>query len=514
MKKKSTILLLLMIISSLFIYGCSVNTEDIVPESIPLEDSIREIIISKGENYDFLTDELFIKKVNELGLSNNFTIGNLDDDNIPELIVFVKRNPDDTNDQGKLEVYKFNGEKYTLLDSVGMNYDNANYQMVIGKISETQNGLLLNNQVGANAGVTYGYILDNGKLKSILSDKKLSLISSETKNEIKDIDNDGILEFSIYAIDPETENKNTDSTGKIVLWYKWDGKDGGILVQTERVAENSIMSTVSINSAQDEKRVADEEIFLYLKDHIAELDKTQLTDEIKAHINKLNSSLDAKSLELDSLIIKYKGDRNFDYLEEKYGLSLERLNDLEYLKREKILQTEVELKEHLIKHISMGYKVQTTEGMYHYVINHKKFIDAFGANMTKEYRDYMNIKSKESSEAFLKDGALLIPREKLAERIIAIEGFRKTYPYSEFINELNEMYKRYVVNFIYGNVNTPNYDNNKKYSDGSIALFQDTINKYPESYLSDILQQFISDISLNMNILTDEIKEKINKLII
>ena len=150
MKNKFTILLLLLIIiSSLFIYGCEVSTEDIIPESMPIEDSIKEIISSKGENYDFLNDELFIKKINELGISNNFTLGNLDDgDSIPELVVFKDRNPEDTNDQGKLEVYKFNGEKYDLLDSIGMNYDNNNQQMAIGKVSETQNGLLLINQVG------------------------------------------------------------------------------------------------------------------------------------------------------------------------------------------------------------------------------------------------------------------------------------------------------------------------------------------------------------------------------
>jgi hypothetical protein len=517
MKNKFTILLLLLIIiSSLFIYGCEVSTEDIIPESMPIEDSIKEIISSKGENYDFLNDELFIKKINELGISNNFTLGNLDDgDTIPELVVFKERNPEDTNDQGKLEVYKFNGEKYDLLDSIGMNYDNNNQQMVIGKISETQNGLLLINQVGSNASVTYGYILENNKLKSILNNKKMSLISSDTKSEIKDVDGDGILEFSIYIIDPETEEQNSQEYDKIVLWYKWDEKDSGNLIMTDRSADTQSLDIMTFKSNDENIDIPDENFITYLKEHSSEYDKYKISELIGEHINKLNSNIEANSLELDKLITKYQGDNNFDYLEKKYGLSLERINDLEYLKREKILQTEPELKEQLIKNISMDYKVTTTEGMYNYVVNYKKIIDNFGLNTTKEYRDYLNIKSRESNEAFLKDGALMISREKLAARIVEIESFRKTYPYSEYIDELNEMYKKYVLNFIFGNVNTPNYDDsNKKFSDGSIAVFQNTINKYPESYLSEILQQFISEISLNANTFNQEIKEKINNLII
>ena len=514
MKNKFTILLLPLIISSLLIYGCETNTKDIIPESISIEDSIKEIIVSKGENYDFFHDELFIKKVNELGLSNNFTLGNLDDDNIPELAVFIERNPADTNDQGKLEIYKFNGEKYNLLDSIGMNYDNKNHQMVIGKISETQNGLLLTNQVGSNASVTYGYILENGKLKSILNDKKMSLISSETKNEIKDIDEDGTLEFSIYTIDPETVDQSPDGSDKITLWYKWDGNNSGNLIQIDRIARNPALGIMDFGSVDDNIKIGDENFISNLKEGISKYDKYEISELIGNHIDMLNSSIDANSLQLYNLFIKYQADNNFDYLENKYGLSLERINDLEYLKREKILQAEPELKNHLIKYIGMGYRVQTTEGMYHYVVNYSKFVDNFGANITKEYRDYLNIMSRESNDAFLKDGALMISRERLANRIVEIEGFRKTYPYSDHIDELNKMYRKYVINFIYGNINTPNYDNNNKFSDGSIVVFQNTINKYPEAYLSDILQQFIKEISPNSNILNDEIKEKINNMII
>lgn len=510
MSKKSILILVLMIISSMLIYGCEIAPKDIVPSTMPLEDSIKEIIRSKGEGYDFLQDELFIRKINELGIEHDFTLGNLDEDNIPELVVFVERNPQDTSDKGKLEVYKFSGERYEVLDSVEMNYDNSNYLLVVGKISENQNGILLSNQVGGNAGVTYGYILENSKLKSILNDKKLSLVSIAPKNEIKDIDEDGILEFSIYTIDPETEDTNPETADKMILWYKWDGKDSGELIQIDRFSDAAIVNEVNTESIE-----AYNDLNLsHLIGHKDEYNRYELTDIIKNLIEVLDSSKENLSIELNNLYIKYQEGNNFDYLNNKYGLSLDRLNDIDYLNREKVLQSEPDLKSNLIDSLNKGYRIQSAEGSYFYEIDYQKIIQVFGDYLTKEYRDYLKIKAKMVNSPILADAALIVTRDKIAERIVEIENFRLTYPYSNFIDEINNIYSFYVSNFIYGNVNTPNFESNNKYNEGSIAVFQDTINKYPHTHFADILKNTINLLNANLNILTDDIKEKINNSII
>ena len=85
--------------------------------------------------------------------------------------------PNNIEDEGSLEIYKFNGEEYTILDSISMNFDNTNHQIEIGKISENQKGMFVCNQVGAHSGITYGFILEDRKLKNILNDNKIQLIS-------------------------------------------------------------------------------------------------------------------------------------------------------------------------------------------------------------------------------------------------------------------------------------------------------------------------------------------------
>ena len=96
-----------------------------------------------------------------------------------------------------------------------MNYDNTNYELVIGKIGPKQNGILLNNQAGSQSGITYGFILEDGKLVKALNENKINLISINTENEIMDINKDGILEFSILTIDPENRDPSTKDANKI-----------------------------------------------------------------------------------------------------------------------------------------------------------------------------------------------------------------------------------------------------------------------------------------------------------
>lgn len=517
MTKKLVFSLIMLILTS-FIYGCGIVSEDFVPVKIPLEDSIKQIILSKGENYDFLQDELFISKINEMGLAGNFTMGHLDEDNIPELAVYIERDPQDTNDPGRLEIYKFTGEKYEIIDSINMNFDNSNNIMVIGKISETQNGLLISNEVGAHSAVTYGFILENGKLKDILNSKKIPLISTYADNEIKDIDNDGILEFSIYTIDPETNAQSASESDNLILWYKWDGNDSGEVIMVERPLQYSMDTSVKMFSAEIATSYIDdipsEPVNISeLETSIENLDSFDATDKVRSYIDNLKNPT-LRNNELTSILKKYTATSNSDFLNTKSDLSLDRLNDLEYLRREKIMLSEPELKSHLINHLEMGYKVGLSEGEFSYLVDYQMFVNKFGDSILKEYRDYLLIKSRDTNEPYTNNGSLIISRDKIGERIIEMEKFKLRYPYSVYIEDINYDYSAYIRAFLYGTTNSPNYAEGNKYTEGNMAVFNNTINKYPESHLSDILRTFIQELSFNSNILTDEIRTKINNLII
>jgi hypothetical protein len=519
MRRKTTFVILVLIIGILII---SCTKKESLPSNLTLEQSIKEIITSKGNGYNFLKDQGYMEHMNKLGKEltpNNtseethYAIGDLDGDTIPELAVFKQRNPDDVNDEGSLEIYKFNGEKYKIIDKIAMNYDNTNYQIVIGRITENQNGLLLNNQVGAHSGITYGFILKDGKLKEILNEKKLPLISVYTSNEIKDIDNDGILEFSIYIIDPETEDSSSVGSDKITLWYKWDGKDGGTIVDLERKDLSTIPSDKDV--FQQAKDLIDSnlfESFNYIFENQDKLSKFDNTELLKGYISKLENMLSDKNTELENLFAKYDKVNNYDYLTKKYGLTLNKFNDIEYLKREKILIDEPELKQYLIDNITLGYKLTSSEGMYYFVIDNQKFIDAFGKKITNEYVDYLKILALDTNLPYLNDGALTISLEKLAERIISLENYKMIYPYSNLLSKVDGLYKNYVLIFLYGDNHDPhfNYETNVMKKE-ILDQFNEVVNEYNYSYFADIIKEFRGELGKNGNKINDRIRKTMNQ---
>lgn len=517
MYRKIFIIFLVLFILSIITISCS--NEKTLVTTLSLEESIKEIIVSNGNNYDFLSDELYISHMNQLGkelVTNTeasplpFALGNLDDDNIPEIVVFKERDPNNMLDEGSLDLYKFNGDKYELIDSVSMNFDNTNYQIEIGKISEDQSGILLNNQVGAHSGITYGFILEENILKSILDGRKTPLISIYPDNKIKDIDDDGILEFSIFTIDPETVESSAVASDKMTLWYRWNGKDSAELLRVERKDYSNDPSNKKLYEEAN-RLISMEfneslEFIIENKDKLSNYDNTELLME---YIEKLNDLSYNKGIEIQDLFVKYQEDKNYDFIFKKYDLTMEKLNSLEYLKREKVLRDEEELKQHLIKHINLGYKLYTSEGMYYYIVNNQKFVDNFSGNITNEYTDYLRILALDTNEPFMNDGALTISNERLAERILLLESFKMIYPYSNELDKVNEKYELYLSVFLYGDLHKPNYDRKTlKMSDEAMMTIEQTIERYPYTNFADFLRDFEKWIKENNLIINDEIREK------
>lgn len=498
MKIKSIFFILIILTFGIVLTGCTLDGS--MPGVIPLEESVKEIINSKGENYDFLEDELYNIKIEELietildkldTYNINYKVGNLDEDSVPEIAVFVERNPEDTEDQGLLQIYKFNGESYVVLDEIGMNYDNNNYGLEIGLLSTNQPGLIINNQVGAHSGITYGYILEEGKLKSILNHNKINLLSVYTDNQIKDIDGDGILDFSVYTIDPETIELSSAGSDKITLWYKWDGNDSTILTKVEREIPDlesnkqifrTINSTISVNDLEALKTLIENQ------NQLSYLDNTVL---LKKYIQQLELTLNSRNEDINNLFSDYQS----GYLLSEYGLSIDRLNDIEYLKAEKTLANEKGLKNALIANLELGYKLKTSEGKYYYTIDYSRLTEPISSSISKEYRDYLTILGSSPVESHITGESFLLNQEKLGIKINTLEKFLITYPYSEYIEEVQEMYNAYTHYFIYGNETSPNWDpEQNKAEDDVIDTWNMYIEKYPYSSLSESLNKLIQEI--------------------
>ena len=518
MFRKFIILSMALLSLSIFIVGCS--NSPIHPTSLSLEESIKEIIISKGVGYDFLDDEGYMNHMAKLGeelassnsTSPHYSIGNLDEDTIPELVVFQEREPDNMDDEGSLELYQFNGEEYIVLDKVSMNFDNTNHQIEIGRIGENQNGMFLCNQVGAHSGVTYGFILEDGKLKSILSNHKLPLISVYPNNEIKDIDGDGILNFSIFAVDPETEDPSMADSDKMTLWYKWNGKDSAELVMVERESyENEKSHKDLFDQAEELININFPESLGFINDNKDNLSKFDNADLLLKYIEKLDELSYDESIQTSSLFEQFQKDNNFDFLFDKYGLTMERLNSFEYLKREKVLKDEEGLKENIIKNIGLGYKLATSEGMYYYLNDYQLLLNLFTDNITNEFRDYLSILALNTNKPFMNDGSLIISMDELSERILLVESFHMIYPYSNFLDEINDIYEQYIYTYFYGDNHEPNFNPDTfLIKEEFLSEYRETIEKYEYTTFAGIVKDFVEWLEENKGFINESIRKKLD----
>ncbi len=515
MRHKIINLIILLVVTSIFFVACSnksTSYDVLEADMAPME-------ATYGRGLDFTSlpeNQDLMDYANEFGLSqtrsgnpDHYTLGDLDSDGSPELIVFKERNMEDISDEGYLEVYKYRGKEYSLLDRVTMYYDNTNYQLVVGNISNDQVGILLNNQVGAHSGMTRGFILEDGKLKNIFDENKISLLSIYPNNEIRDIDYDGILEFSIYTIDPETEETTVVDSDKMTLWYRWDGKDGGILVDFEKERDlkyEASSYSLMMDSSIEESLPIETYTFNDLIEIKYDYSKQDLTSLIEEVINNLGSKIKGKNDEIKSLLLASSPDNKIDYVLQKYGIGVDRFNSIEYLNRDKTLKDEGQLKEVLLENIDQGYFLSKNDDGFFYNIDYKRFLNEFENHITNEYKDYLQIHAIETLEPYLVNGRLVISMDKLVERILLTEAFKMVYPYSSYLEEVLEVNHFYMDTYFYGTYSSPHFDEETLLLKEEIKEeFEKTLEKYTYTNFAQILGGFLDDLEANNYVINDDI---------
>jgi len=504
-KNKYIILVILLLSVALgFLYFTS-NNKTYADE---LNKSIKEIIDEKQDNHNYMHDSYFISKLDELisilykdNLENiEYVYGNLDDDRIPEIIVFNKRNPKDPSDEGSLTVYKYISDRYTLIDNISMNYDNDNYDLIIGKVSEDQNGLYVNNQVGAHSGMTYGFILENNRLKSILNPNKLNLISVYTENEIKDINNNGILNFSIYTIDPESEDKTLSNSDKIMLWYEWDKNDSANLVAIEKdgVFESDTNNIYLFTEGYNHLDTDYSKFLSFLDENVNDLNRKQISKLLDSYIQVLENNIS-----LTNSILEEKLHRNDVELEKDLSLNL---NSIEEINNSLILENKNDLKDFLISNLKLGYKLNNSMEGFKYDVDYDKFNKIYKEYISSEFKDFLDIYSihpdtiNDNMSEFV---------ETIIERIVKIENYKNIYPYSKYIDNLNSIYSDNINLILFGDNSFSITNEDGKVKKDILNTLTLTKDKYPNTHLSSLLDNYIHLLVENDYNLNDTIKNSI-----
>lgn len=529
MRKFYPALIILILASALALSGCGSSQKDMkvmtaAEDQAPIEMAAAPVIEEALES-DYLRSQIenHISTINsKVNLEKgHYSIGDLTGDGIPELVLFIERDPEDVNDQGMLEVYGFNELEHYLIDKVPMNYDNTNHILRTGFLSDTQQGILLSNQVGSQASITYGFILEEGKLKSILNPKKINLVSVTANNSIEDMNGDGILDFSIYTIDPETKLSDSKEAERILLWYNWDGKDGARVLQPDwttlqRSAINSDSPVVARSFTAADQPVPGSDGFISALEGFAkEKSRDDIVELLSSHIDNLEINAPYRSLDIAALINRFSKGSSFDAFLASNSLRLEDINNPDIIGRKGVLPNQVELKDLLLKNLELGYLLQVEGDRYEYKVDYNGIAEHFGERLSNEFRGYLKIMSKESIQPHIVEGRLKLERAELAQRLLEIEKFRLSYSYSLRLDKVLALYTSYMDSLLYRSKDGFSVDpSTGRIAPGHIQELKALTIAFPGSYFTDVVGKLLTSPSVTSSGVVDQkTKDDISKMV-
>ena len=143
------------------------------------------------------------------------------------------------------------------------------------------------------------------------------------------------------------------------------------------------------------------------------------------------------------------------------------------------------------------------------------YYNIFKNYVTDDYKEYLKITSKENEEPYYTDGSILVPYDKIADRLLTWENFLKKYPNSDLAEIANEKCNIYRRIYILGSDNAPTreggWENNELFyiPENNLKEFNRFIEKYPDSPTVELIKFYLENYK---NIDVDTLlSEKIDK---
>lgn len=223
---------------------------------------------------------------------------------------------------------------------------------------------------------------------------------------------------------------------------------------------NNLDNGNKVEQEQNEDSKTDE------KEIIAQLNEVVKDNEnLSEAIEFINSNISKVSKETASQmvdILEKTQKANLTTIEDKYyegeiqeklfnmKKSVEELNKLEDINDE-------EIKELITETRSFGYKVETAEGAHFPIIDYS-FLKKYSTYVTDDMKEYIEIMSIESDNVPAKDAAFMITWDEILNRALKHEKFINEYKDSTKLNDVKELYNKYVYFIFNGLDNTSLFD--------------------------------------------------------
>jgi len=127
------------------------------------------------------------------------------------------------------------------------------------------------------------------------------------------------------------------------------------------------------------------------------------------------------------------------------------------------------------------------------------YYNIFKDYVTDDYREYLEITYKENEEPYFTDGSILVPYDKIADRLLTWENFLKKYPNSDLAEIANEKCNIYRRIYILGSDNAPTreggWENNELFyiPENNLKEFNRFMEKYPDSPTIELIKFYLEN---------------------
>ncbi|AAL95029.1 hypothetical protein C7Y58_07195 [Fusobacterium nucleatum subsp. nucleatum ATCC 25586] len=127
------------------------------------------------------------------------------------------------------------------------------------------------------------------------------------------------------------------------------------------------------------------------------------------------------------------------------------------------------------------------------------YYNIFKNYVTDDYKEYLKITSKENEEPYYTDGSILVPYDKITDKLLTWENFLKKYPNSDLAEIANEKCNIYRRIYILGSDNAPTreggWENNELFyiPENNLKEFNRFIEKYPDSPTVELIKYYLEN---------------------
>ena len=216
--------------------------------------------------------------------------------------------------------------------------------------------------------------------------------------------------------------------------------------------------------------------------------KKSIIERLKTSSKEEANKIYNEYLETNQLILENINTEHLDFLNNIYN------KDSEYYFTEKDWKT---ANKFLNNYDLKIFDLAETEVSIIEVPNY--YYNIFKDYVTDDYREYLEITSKENEELYYTDGSILVSYDKIADGLLTWENFLKKYPNSDLAEKANEECNIYRSIYILGSYNSPTreggWENSELFyiPENNLKEFNRFIEKYPDSPTVELIKYYLEN---------------------